>query len=83
MMETTDSSLKNVIRAYEAYDEDKRLEADNVRRLEFMTTLVYMNKYLKEGDKILDVAAGGGAYALYYTARGLEVYPRLDTSNWH
>ena len=45
-METTDSSLKNVIRAYEAYDEDKRLEADNVRRLEFMTTLVYMNKYL-------------------------------------
>ena len=56
-METTDSSLKNVIRAYEAYDEDKRLEADNVRRLEFMTTLVYMNKYLKEGDKILDVAA--------------------------
>lgn len=73
MMETTDSSLKNVIRAYETYDEDKRLEADNVRRLEFMTTLVYMNKYLKEGDKVLDVAAGGGAYALYYAARGLDV----------
>ena len=70
MMETTDSSLKNVIRAYETYDEDKRLEADNVRRLEFMTTLVYMNKYLKEGDKVLDVAAGGGAYALYYAGRG-------------
>ena len=73
MMETTDSSLKNVIRAYETYDEDKRLEADNVRRLEFMTTLVYMNKYLKEGDKVLDVAAGGGAYALYYAAHGLDI----------
>ena len=72
-METPVSSMKDVIRAYEMYDEDKRLDADNVRRLEFMTTLVYMNKYLKESDKVLDVAAGGGAYALYYAARGLDV----------
>lgn len=72
-METPGSSMKDVIRAYEMYDEAGRLEADNVRRLEFMTTLVYMNKYLKEGDKILDVAAGGGAYALYYAARGCDV----------
>ena len=69
MMETTDSSLKNVIRAYETYDEDKRLEADNVRRLEFMTTLVYMNKYLKEGE---EENAENSALAAYDMETGEE-----------
>lgn len=72
-METSQSSLQDVIRAYEKYDEDSRLSADNARQLEFITTLVYMNKYMKEGMKLLDVGAGTGAYALYYAARGFDV----------
>ena len=66
-------TLNPVVQSYEKYDEDLRLSADNVRRLEFMTALEYMNKYLKPGDNVLDVAAGTGAYALYYAARGVQM----------
>ncbi len=72
-MEKTVAEMNPVVQSYENYDEDLRLSADNVRRLEFMTALVYMNKYLKAGERVLDVAAGTGAYALYYAARGLDV----------
>lgn len=65
--------LHAVVESYEKYDEDSRLSADNIRRLEFLTALVYMNKYLEKGDSILDVAAGTGAYALYYAALGMQV----------
>ncbi len=72
-MEKNNPGINPVVQSYEHYDEDLRLSADNVRHLEFMTALVYMNKYLKKGDKILDVAAGTGAYAIYYAAHGMEV----------
>ncbi len=72
-MEAELSDLHSVVKSYEKYDEDSRLSADNIRRLEFLTALVYMNKYLEKGMSILDVAAGTGAYALYYAALGMQV----------
>mgnify|MGYP003590332096 CR=1 FL=1 len=72
-MEPEYRDLHAVVESYEKYDEDSRLSADNIRRLEFLTALVYMNKYLEKGNSILDVAAGTGAYALYYAALGMQV----------
>ncbi len=72
-MDNAFSDIDPVVRSYEKYDEDSRLSADNIRKLEFMTALVYMDKYLKSGMSILDVAAGTGAYALHYAARGMRV----------
>ncbi len=72
-MENGKMTSNPVVQSYEKYDEDLRLSADNVRRLEYMTAIEYMNKYLKPGDSVLDVAAGTGAYALYYAARGVQM----------
>lgn len=38
-----------------------------------MTTVRYIEKYLKKGDKILDIGAGAGEYSLYFARRGYEV----------
>ncbi len=72
-MKNESSDLAAVIKTYENYQEDLRLTADNCRRLEFITGIKYMDKYLEPGCKILDVAAGAGAYAIYYAARGFDV----------
>lgn len=57
----------------ESYIEDERLTKDNTHKIEFITTTTYIDKYLKKGDKILEVGAGTGAYSLYYARLGYEV----------
>ena len=46
--------------------EDERLTKDKTHLIEFITTTTYIDKYLKKGDKILEVGAGTGAYSIYY-----------------
>lgn len=55
------------------YNEQDRLIKDKVHNIEFITTTTYIDKYLKENDKILDVGAGTGIYSLYYADKGYEV----------
>lgn len=38
-----------------------------------MTTVHCIEKYLKDGDKILDIGAGAGEYSLYFARKGYEV----------
>lgn len=38
-----------------------------------MTTVHYIEKYLKDGDKILDIGTGAGEYSLYFARKGYEV----------
>ena len=54
-------------------DEDARLIKNKHSRVEFITTTKYIEKYLKQGDKILEVGAGTGRYSLYYAEKGFEV----------
>lgn len=42
-------------------------------KVEFITTTTYIDKYLKDGDKILEVGAGTGRYSLYYADKGYDV----------
>ena len=60
-------------RTYELFDEDSRLNRSPAARVEFLTTVRYIERYLKPGDQILDVGAGAGEYSLYFARKGYEV----------
>jgi len=68
------SERENIINNfYQNYDEENRLVRDNVHNIEFLVTKEYIEKYLKENDKILEVGAGTGRYSLYYAGKGYDV----------
>ena len=68
-----ENESERVNRTYDIFDEDKRLNHSKAARVEFLTTVRYIEKYLKVGDKILDVGAGAGEYSLYFARKGYEV----------
>lgn len=57
---------------YENYDEDGRLLRRH-SRLEFITTMKYVGKYLKDGDRILEIGAGTGRYSHALARLGYKV----------
>lgn len=58
---------------YSNYDEDVRLIKDRAHHVEFITTTTYIDKYLKTGDRILEVGAGTGRYSRFYASKGYKV----------
>ena len=58
---------------YRRFDEDSRLNRSQAARVEFLTTVRYVEKYLAPGAKILDVGAGAGEYSLYFARKGYQV----------
>ena len=52
--------------------EDSRLDS-NHGKVEFIVSTTYIDKYLKPGDKILEVGAATGRYSLYYANKGYDV----------
>jgi 2-polyprenyl-3-methyl-5-hydroxy-6-metoxy-1,4-benzoquinol methylase len=58
---------------YESFEEDKRLTRSKAHSIEFLTTVSFVDRYLKEGMKILDIGAGTGAYSIYYAEKGYDV----------
>ena len=69
--------MENVKEILESYyssgKEENRLVKDKAHQVEFLTTVRYIDKYLKTGDKILEIGAGTGRYSLYYAKKGYEV----------
>ena len=55
------------------YNEDERFTIDKSHSVEYTTTKKYIEKYLKPGDRILEVGAGTGAYSIYYADKGYKV----------
>ena len=69
MMETQDY-LKEF---YENHcDEDARLQSRH-GRVEFLTTMRYIEKYLKPGDRIIEIGAGTGRYSHALAQKGYSV----------
>lgn len=62
--------LEQINKTYEIFNEDMRLNRSKAARVEFLTTVRYIEKYLKPGDKILDIGAGAGEYSLYFANKG-------------
>ncbi|MCL2517770.1 MAG: methyltransferase domain-containing protein [Oscillospiraceae bacterium] len=57
---------------YENYDEDGRLTSQH-GSVEFLTTMRYIEKYLKSGGKILEIGAGTGRYSHALAKKGYSV----------
>ena len=57
---------------YNSYDEDSRLESKH-GAVEFLTTMHYIEKYLKPGDRILEIGAGTGRYSHALARQGYTV----------
>ena len=58
---------------YRRSDENTRLSKSKAARVEFYTTVRYIEKYLTSDAKILDIGAGAGEYSLYFSRKGYEV----------
>ena len=57
---------------YTTYNEDARLTSKH-GMVEFLTTIHYVEKYLKPGMRILEIGAGTGRYSHYFAQKGYEV----------
>ena len=62
-------ALKNY---YESHDEHARFESQH-GAVEFLTTVHYIEKYLKPGMTILEIGAGTGRYSHYFAQKGYTV----------
>ncbi len=54
------------------FNEDARFK-DRAYQIEFITTTKYIDKYLRAGDRILEIGAGTGAYSIHYAKKGYQV----------
>ena len=63
---------ENLIVYYNKFNEDKRLNTRH-GQVEFITSMQYIKKYLKKGDKILDIGAGTGKYSIALANDGYDV----------
>ena len=62
-------ALKNY---YEKYDENARFSSKR-GMVEFLTTIHYIENYLKPGMKIIEIGAGTGRYSHYFARNGYRV----------
>jgi S-adenosylmethionine-dependent methyltransferase len=62
----------DAIRAY--YDADVENEWKRIDgRPEFLITCRFLDRYIKPGDRVLDIGGGPGRYALRFAAKGCDV----------
>lgn len=61
-----------IIDFYNNYDEDSRL-ASRHGTVEFLTTLHYIEKYRKPGNRVLEIGAGTGRYSHALARQGYDV----------
>lgn len=57
---------------YSSYDESGRLETKH-GAVEFLTTMRYIDKYIREGDRVLEIGAATGRYSHALARRGYTV----------
>ena len=62
-----------IINNYTDYDEDSRLVKDRAHNIEYLTTMRYIQKFLKPGAKILEIGAATGRYSIALSKMGYEV----------
>lgn len=61
-----------IIDFYNNYNEDKRLTSKS-HLPEYLTTMRYIEKYLKPDSGILEIGAGTGRYSLALADKGYKV----------
>lgn len=58
---------------YDEWAEELRMTRDRGRNIEFLTTMNYIKRYLKAGDKILELGCGTGVYSLNLAKEGYDI----------
>ncbi|MCL2557861.1 MAG: class I SAM-dependent methyltransferase [Treponema sp.] len=66
---------------YDSYDEEGRLFNSNAGKVEFLTTMRYVKKYLREGARVIEIGAGTGRYSraiaeMGHKVQAVELLPR-------
>lgn len=61
-----------IVDFYDHYDEDGRLTSKH-GSVEFLTTMRYIERYIKPGDRVLEIGAGTGRYSHALARRGYQV----------
>lgn len=65
-------TLKALTEYYSGYDEDSRLRSKH-GMVEYLTTMRYIDKYLRSGMRILEIGAATGRYSHALAQKGYEV----------
>ena len=65
-------TLKALTEYYSNYDEDSRLRSKH-GMVEFLTTMRYVQRYLKPGMRVLEIGAGTGRYSHELARMGYAV----------
>ena len=65
-------TLNALTQFYSSYDEEGRLLSKH-GRVEYLTTMRYIEKYLRPGMKILEIGAATGRYSHTLAQQGYEV----------
>ena len=65
-------TLQALTQYYGSYDEDNRL-CSRYGMVEYLTTIRYIEKYLRPGMRILEIGAATGRYSHYFAQRGYQV----------
>ena len=58
---------------YNSISEDARLEKSRQGQLEYYVTMSYIHKFLKQGDRVLEIGAGTGRYSIALAKEGYRV----------
>ena len=61
-----------LINHYSSFNEDARLMSKH-GSVEFLTTMRYIDKYIKPGDRVLEIGAGTGRYSHALARQGYAV----------
>ena len=65
-------TVDHLVDFYNRIDEDSRLLSKH-GRIEFLTTVKYVEKYLNDGMRIMEIGAATGRYSHYFAQKGFEV----------
>ncbi len=74
--------MKSILEYYETYDEEARLIKDNAHKVEFLTTVHFLNDIISPSSRILEVGAGTGRYSFCFAEKGHSV-TALDITPKH
>lgn len=70
-----EDKVKDILnKHYNMINEDDRLIKDKAHSVEYLTTTRYIDKYLKKGDRILEIGAATGRYSINYAKQGYEIH---------
>lgn len=62
-----------IVKKYSVDDEDSRLVRDRSHNLEYLTTMRYIQKFIKPSAKILEIGAATGRYSIALAKMGYNV----------